>query len=33
VGGNPDAVYVFGLNGTGTVTSFSLRLAKSDCPG
>jgi hypothetical protein len=29
---NPMAVYVFGLSGTGTVTSFSLRLAKSDCP-
>ncbi|HYS34349.1 MAG TPA: hypothetical protein VEO01_01755, partial [Pseudonocardiaceae bacterium] len=30
---NPMAVYVFGLSGTGTVTSFSLRLAKSDCLG
>jgi len=30
---NPNAIYVFGLSGTGTVTSFSLRLAKSDCPG
>jgi hypothetical protein len=29
---NPNAIYVFGLSGTGTVTSFSLRLAKSDCP-
>jgi hypothetical protein len=33
VSGNPKAVYVFGLTGAGTVTSFSLRLAKSDCPG
>lgn len=33
VSGNPDAVYVFGLTGAGTVKSFSLRLAKSDCPG
>jgi hypothetical protein len=33
VSGNPAAIYVFGLDGTGTVTSFSLRLAKSDCPG
>jgi hypothetical protein len=33
VSGNPRAVYVFGLSGSGTVTSFSLRLAKSDCPG
>jgi hypothetical protein len=33
VSGNPDAVYVFGLNGAGTVTSFSLRLAKPDCSG
>jgi hypothetical protein len=30
---NPRAVYVFGISGTGTVTSFSLRLAKSDCLG
>jgi hypothetical protein len=30
---NPEAMYVFGLSGTGTVTSFSLRLAKSDCLG
>jgi hypothetical protein len=30
---NPGAMYVFGLSGTGTVTSFSLRLAKSDCLG
>jgi hypothetical protein len=30
---NPRAMYVFGLGGAGTVTSFSLRLAKSDCPG
>jgi hypothetical protein len=33
VSGNPKANYVFGLSGAGTVTSFSLRLAKSDCPG
>jgi hypothetical protein len=33
VNSNPSAMYVFGLNGTGTVTSFSLRLAKSDCIG
>lgn len=30
---NPIAVYVFDLSGTGTVTSFSLRMAKSDCLG
>jgi hypothetical protein len=30
---NPKAVYVFDLSGTGVVTSFSLRLAKSDCLG
>ncbi|HEY0807281.1 MAG TPA: hypothetical protein VGD84_19595 [Pseudonocardiaceae bacterium] len=30
---NPKAVYMFDLSGTGVVTSFSLRLAKSDCLG
>ena len=30
---NPNAVYVFDLSATGVVTSFSLRLAKSDCLG
>ena len=30
---NPQAVYVFNLSGTGTVTSFSLRMAKSSCLG
>lgn len=33
VTGNPYAVYVFTLSGDGTVTSFSLRMAKSDCLG
>ncbi|HEX4722746.1 MAG TPA: hypothetical protein VH333_09545 [Pseudonocardiaceae bacterium] len=30
---NPMAVYVFDVSGAGTVTSFSLRMAKTDCLG
>jgi hypothetical protein len=30
--GNPRAIYVFQVAGDGTVTSFALRQAKSDCP-
>jgi hypothetical protein len=30
--GNPKAIYVFQVAGNGTVTAFSLRQAKSDCP-
>jgi hypothetical protein len=30
---NPEAVYMFDVSGAGTVTSFSLRMAKSDCLG
>lgn len=33
VDGNPMAVYVFDLSGSGTVMSLSLRMAKSDCLG
>lgn len=33
VDGNPIAVYVFDVNADGTVTSFSLRMIKSDCLG
>jgi len=33
VAGNPYAVYVFNINSDGDVTSFSLRMAKSDCLG
>ena len=33
VNGNPYAVYAFNVNSDGTVTSFSLRMAKSDCLG
>jgi hypothetical protein len=29
--GNPRAIYVFQVAGNGTVTSFALRQAKSDC--